>query len=261
MVLCRLTAIIVATFAQLQQTSATKLGVQAADLEKVCQLTAELRAFAPSIGHDLDNLMEQTQRLTELQEDLETQAQLDENAKNSDLRKIAVLTRNARVDTLKLTKRKTAAGVTAAALAAQLAGRIEKSANMLLSTLSRGIIACVSSTADLAAGSKAAITLTGCNNDTTSHQPLILEGKVKKTINIKSKLKQRKTETQATAAAARCARCCLTELGTANQQSPESKSLAAFFQQQRPPALRQPGMEERAGGPQRRPRLGTPTLM
>nr|APD75428.1 variant surface glycoprotein 1125.5328 [Trypanosoma brucei] len=186
MVLYRLTAIIIATVAQLQQTSSTHLGVQAADLEKACQLTAKLRAVAPSVGHKLDNLLAQTQSPTDIEEDLENQAQVATNAKNSDLRKLAVLTRNARIDKLKLTKSKTAAGVTAAARAAQLAGIIEKSANTLLSMLSGGDIACVSGTADLAAGSKAAIKLSGCNKDTTSHQPLILEGKVNKSINIKT---------------------------------------------------------------------------
>nr|AGH60788.1 variant surface glycoprotein 1882 [Trypanosoma brucei] len=261
MVLCRLTAIIIATFSHLQPESATHLGIQAADLEKACQLTADLRAVAPSVAHEHDNLLAQTQNLTDIEEDLENQAEVASNAKNSDLRKLAVLTRNARVDTLKLTKSKTAAGVTAAARAPQLAGRIEKSANMLLSTLSGGVIACVSWTADLAAGSKAAITLTDCNNDTTSHQHLILEGKVKKAVNIKSKLKQRKTETQATAAAARRARCCRTESGKAYQQSPQSKSWAAFFRQARQPAVRSPGMEEQQVGARWQARSETPTLM
>nr|APD75429.1 variant surface glycoprotein 1125.5329 [Trypanosoma brucei] len=186
MVLYRLTAIIIATFAQLQPASATHLGVQAADLEKACQLAAELRAVAASVAHELDNLMEQTQRLTELQEDLEAQAQLDANAKNDDLHKIAVLTRNARIDTLNLAKTKTTSGLTAAALAGQLAGRVEETANMLLSTESGGSIACVSAATGLAAGSKTTITLSGCNKETKNHQPLILEGKVKKAINIKT---------------------------------------------------------------------------
>nr|ARB50610.1 variant surface glycoprotein [Trypanosoma brucei] len=170
-------------------SSASHLGVQAVHLRAACELAHELKQASRSIAFHLKKLSAQASELAALQQDLTAIRRHGQAAVGPALQTLSQLVYQAKEDTLTMMQAKAASGVMAAARAAQLAGRIDEAATMLLATKAGSNVPCVATAAGLSPGARTSIDVGPCTKEAGEQQPLVSQDSAELQINIEAKFK------------------------------------------------------------------------